>query len=143
MQNRAARVITGISCEDADHNRIFKNLNILNVRQLVELNTASLMYRVENDLVPAHGRNMFTKCIEIHAYNTRAANVGNYVTTKIRTEKGKQTFQQTGPKVWNKLPYFVRRSQSIESFQEKTKKLILDRDKISFSFVLSLDVLFY
>ena len=92
LQNRAARVITGISCEDADHNRILKNLNILNVRQLVDLNTASLMYRVENDSVPEHVRNMFTKCIEIHAYDTRAANVGNYVTTKIRTEKGKQTF---------------------------------------------------
>ena len=104
------------SYEDADHKRILKDLNILNVRHLVELDTASLMYRVENDLVPAHVKNMFTKCSEIHAYNTRVANVGNYATTKMRTEKRKQAFQQTGPKVWNKLPDFVRRSQSIESF---------------------------
>ena len=95
---------------------------------MVELDTASLMYRVENDLVPAHVKNMLTKCSEIHAYNTRAADAGNYVTTKIRTEKGKQAFQQTGPKVWNKLPDFIRRSQSIKSFQEKTKTFILDRD---------------
>ena len=86
------------------------------------------MYRVENDLVPVHVKNMLTKCSEIHAYNTRAADAGNYVTTKIRTEKGKQAFQQTGPKVWNKLPDFIRRSQSIKSFQEKTKTFILDRD---------------
>ena len=33
LQNRAARVITGISYEDADHDRILKDLNILNVRQ--------------------------------------------------------------------------------------------------------------
>ena len=99
LQNRAARVITVISYEDADHKRILKDLSILNVRQLVELVTASLMYRVENNLVPAHVKNMFTKCSEIHAYNTRVANVGNYATTKIRTEKGKQAFQQTGPKV--------------------------------------------
>ena len=58
LQNRAARAITGISYEDADHKRILKDLNILNVRQLVELDTASLMYRVENDLVPAHVKNM-------------------------------------------------------------------------------------
>ena len=57
-------------------------------------------------------------------YNTRAANVGNYATTKIRTEKGKQAFQQTGPKVWNKLSDFVRRSQSIESFQKKNNEEI-------------------
>ena len=83
---------------------------------MVELDTASLMYRVENHLVPAHVKNMFTKCSEIHAYSTRAANVGNYATTQIRTEKGKQVFQQTGPKVWKRLPDIVRRSQSIESF---------------------------
>ena len=117
LQNRAARVLTGISYEDADHKRILKDLNILNVRQLVELGTASLMYRVENDSVPAHVKKMFTKCSGIYAYNTRAANVGNYATTKIRTEKVKQAFQQTGPKVWNKLPDFIRRSQSVESFQ--------------------------
>ena len=48
LQNRAAIVITGISYENADHNRILKDLNILNVRWLVEIDTASLMYRVEN-----------------------------------------------------------------------------------------------
>ena len=93
--------------------KILKDLNILNVSQLVELDTLSLSYRVENDLVPADIKNMFAKCCEIHAYNTGAANAGNYVTTKIRTEKGKQAFQQTGSKVWNKLLDFIRRSQSI------------------------------
>ena len=58
LQNCAARVITGISYEDADHKSILKDLNILNVRQLVELGTASLMNRVENDLVPAHVKNI-------------------------------------------------------------------------------------
>ena len=33
-----------------------------------------------------------------------------------------------GPKIWNKLPNFVRRSQSIEAFQEKDEKVILGRD---------------
>ena len=56
------------------------------------------MYRVENDSVPAHFKNMLTKCSEIHAYNTRAANVGNYATTKIRTEKGNKTFNRRFPR---------------------------------------------
>ena len=98
---------------------------------LVELDTASLKYQIENDLVRAHVKNMFTKYSEIDAYyNTRAANAGNDVTTKMRTEKGKQAFQQTGPKIWNEFPDFVRRLQSIESFQEKNEKIILDRDQI-------------
>ena len=77
LQNRAARVVTGISYEDADHDRILKDLNNLNVHQLLELDTASLMYQIENALVPVHVKNMFTKCCEIHAYNTRAASASS------------------------------------------------------------------
>ena len=94
-----------------------KTLTFFNVRQLVEPDTASLMYRVENDLVPVHVKNMFTKCSEIYADNTRAANAGNCAATKIRTEET-QAFQQTGPKVWNKLPDF-RSSQSIRHSENK------------------------
>ena len=72
---------------------------------------------------------MFTKCSEIHAYNTSAANAGNYVTTKIRTEKGNKPLNRLG-------------SQSIESFQEKNAKFVLDRDKI-FPFVFSSDISFH
>ena len=72
--NRAARVITGISYENAGHNRMFKDLDVLNVRQLVELVTASLMYRAENDPIPAYIKNMFTKCSESYAYNTKTEN---------------------------------------------------------------------
>ena len=79
--------------------------------------TASFMCRVENDLVPAHVKNIFTRCSDIPAHNTKAANAGNYVTTKVRTEKEKQGFKQTGPKVWNELP-----DCAIESFLEKNKK---------------------
>ena len=42
--------VTGISYEDADHKRILKALNILNVCHLVELDTASLMYQVRRKL---------------------------------------------------------------------------------------------
>ena len=58
------------------------------------------MYRVKND---PHVKNTFTNCSEIHTYNTRAANAANNVTTKMRPEKGKQAFQQTGAKVQNEL----------------------------------------
>ena len=50
LENHAGRVITGISYENAD-------LNILNVCQLVELDTASLMYQIKNNLVPVHVKN--------------------------------------------------------------------------------------
>ena len=48
------------------------------------------------------------------------------VIAKMRTEKGKQAFQNTGAKVWNELPDHVRRAPLIEFFKEKMRKMILE-----------------
>ena len=49
FQNRAARVIEGVKYDEADHPKILRSLNILNVHQLVMLDTASLVYKINND----------------------------------------------------------------------------------------------
>ena len=89
LQNRAAWVITGIKYSEADHSSMLKDLNILNVRQLIKLDAVSVIYRAENGLVPDKVKTWFTKCSSIHSYNTRAAAEGNFVIPKMRTEKGK------------------------------------------------------
>ena len=65
----------------------------------------------------------------------------NFVKTKMRIEKGKQTFQQTGPKVWNELPDFIRRSQS----RKNEKNYFRLRSSLIFPFLFSLEqsILFY
>ena len=85
--------------DEADHPKILRELGILSVEQLVRLDTASLVYCIENNLEPEQLSDFFTKCSDTHAYNTRAASGGNYVIVKMRTEKGKQAFQNTGVKV--------------------------------------------
>ena len=126
LQNRAARVIKGLQYDEADHPKILRELGILSVEQLVRLDTASLVYHVENNLAPEQLSDLFTKYSDTHAYNTRAASSGNYVIAKMRTEKGKQAFQNTGAKVWNELPDHIRRAPSIETFEEKMRKMILE-----------------
>ena len=126
LQNRAVRVIKGLQYDEADHPKILRELGILNVEQLVRLDTASLVYRIENNLAPEQLSDFFTKCSDTHAYNTRAASSGNYVIAKMRTEKRKQAFQNTGAKVWNELPDHIRRAPSIEIFKEKMRKMILE-----------------
>ena len=51
LQNLTARDIAGILYEDADHNRISEDLDILNVRQLVPLDMAFFMYQPENEFI--------------------------------------------------------------------------------------------
>ena len=126
LQNRAARVIKGLQYDEADHPKILRELGILSVEQLVRLDTASLVHRVENNLAPKQLSDLFTKYSDTHAYNIRAASSGNYVIEKMRTEKGKQAFQNTGAKVWNELSDHIRRAPSIEIFKEKIRKMILE-----------------
>ena len=102
---------------------MLKDLNILNVRLLIKLDAVSVMCLTENGLVPDKVKTWFTKCSSVHSYNTRAATEGNFVITKMRTEKGRQAFIVSGAKLWNEIPDSVKRSQSIESFQENVKNI--------------------
>ena len=78
---------------------MLKDLNILNVRQLIKLHAVSVIYRTENGLVPDKVKTWFTKCSSVHSYNARAAAEGNFVIPKMRTEKGKQAFIVSGAKL--------------------------------------------
>ena len=126
LQNQAARVIKGLQYDEADHPKILRELGILSAEQLVRLDTASLVYRVENNLTPEQLSDLFTKYSDTHAYNTRAASSRNYVIAKMRTEKGKQAFQNTAAKLWIELPDHIRRAPSIEIFKGKMRKMILE-----------------
>ena len=113
FQNRVARVIEGVKYDEADHPKILRNLNILNVHQLVMLDNAFLVYKINNDLTPQHTKDWFTKCSTVHSYSTRAAVAENFGIPKVKTEKAKQSFLHSGAKIWNELPDHVKRSQHI------------------------------
>ena len=68
--------------------RLWKVLN----RVLVMLDTASLVYKINNDLTPQHTKDWFTKFSTVHSYSTRAAVAENFGIPKVKTEKAKQSF---------------------------------------------------
>ena len=76
LQNRAARVIANVKYENTDHAKLLKDLDWLNVRELIEFDTASLMYKIENDLAPTHMKEMFVKTSDLYTYSTRSASSG-------------------------------------------------------------------
>ena len=65
LQNRAARVIANVKYENTDHEELLKDLDWLNVQELIKLDTASLMHNIENDLAPTHMREMFVKTSDL------------------------------------------------------------------------------
>ena len=61
LQNRAARIVTGTPYVDADHLLLLSKLNWLNVREFIEYEILSLMYKVEHNLLPKAATTMFDK----------------------------------------------------------------------------------
>ena len=79
LQNRAARVIANVKYENTYHAKLLKDLDWLHVRELIEFDTASLMYKIENDLAPTHMKEMFAKTSDRHTYSTRSATSGGFI----------------------------------------------------------------
>ena len=75
LQNRAARIIMNATYE---HTKLQRQLNWLNMSQFIDFDTASLMYKIQNEPAPAHLKRMFVKSEDLHSYDTRSANSGNF-----------------------------------------------------------------
>ena len=108
LQNRAARVITNVKYENIDHAKLLKDFDWVNVRELIEFDTASLMYKIENDLVRTHMKEMFVKTSDLHTYSTRSATSGGFHPPHRKLSIGKASLSYRGAHVWNQLPVEIR-----------------------------------
>ena len=114
LQYRATRIITNATYDNTDHTKLLRQLNWLNVCQLIDFDTASLMYKIENGLPPASLKQMFVKSEDLHSYDTRSAKSGNFHLPKEGYKYWKTAFSFLG----TQLPYEIKKVQSLESFQE-------------------------
>ena len=76
LQNRAARSITNVKYEDADHLQLLLKFGWLSVCSLISYEMGVFMYKTLNGLAPDSMLEMFEKQGDIHQYSTRPANVG-------------------------------------------------------------------
>ena len=122
-----ARIITNATYDNTDNAKLLRQLNWLNVFQHIDFETASLMYKIENELAPAHSKKMLVKSVDLHSYDTRSANSRNFYLPKRRLNIGQTAFSFHGASLWNQLPYDIKKAQSLESFQELMKGYIMNQ----------------
>ena len=91
LQNKAARVIKGSKFESTNHPVLLKELRWLNVRQLIFIDTAILMYRVANNLAPETISDMYQVANNVHNHNNRYASDGNFYLNRPNTTKGQRS----------------------------------------------------
>ena len=97
IQKRAIRVIT-FSEYRAHTSPLFKKLKILNIKDLIQLKTASLLWDLNKETLPASLTTYFTRANLTHGLNTRFAAQGNY-----KIHKNYNSFQYIGTKMYNEL----------------------------------------
>ena len=118
LQNRAARAVNKVKFDETDHEQLLKSLGWLNIRQLTDFDTASLMFKISKQKMPKQTQELFTKCETIHQYNTRSVNYGNLLLPKMRTLKGQTSFAFSGAQIWNNLPEYLKRARQLNHFKK-------------------------
>ena len=72
LQKKAIRVIAGVpKGSHTDH--IYKNLNLLNLKQLRAVQIGEFIYRFQNNILPSLFQSYFLAGSQIHSHNTRNA----------------------------------------------------------------------
>ena len=95
-------------------------IDLLNLQQLIEFETAVMVHKSLNDSVPDYLTNLFTQVKSIHSHNTRSVNYG-ISPPQANPKFGQRSFSHYGRKVWNALPKDVQEQTNLNSFKKKFK----------------------
>ena len=130
MQNKAVRIISG-SEYDAHCDPIYKDLNIIKVKDLLYLKYSSLMWDFDHNDIPNNFKDHFVYANQTHRYSTRFATAGKLCENKkFNTERyGLNSFTYMGPKILNSLKdnKLYREAKSKVQFLKNYKKSIVER----------------
>ena len=101
MQNRAARVITKVKYEDADHLKLICRLGWLTIRNLIKLDLGIFMYKSQNKLLPETAGDFDVPADKVHSYQTRSAVSGNVFLPRYDLSFTQKSITFSGAKLWN------------------------------------------
>ena len=121
LKNKVAGVIKRSKFEHTTHPVLLKELRWYNVRQLIFIDTAILMYGAANNSAPETISDMYQVANNVHNYNTRYANNGNFFSNRPNTTKGQRSTTFPGARVWSRVPATIKKAQSLVLFKTQLK----------------------
>ena len=93
--------------------------NVLNIFDMYKKETGIFMYKYRNNMLPQSFDGIFTNHQSNHNYDTR--NKGDYQLSMQRVN----TIVNTGPKLWNELPKYVKSSKTLGLFKKNISRVFL------------------
>ncbi len=127
--NRAVRIITFAPFGHVDMQSIFKELEILDVKNTHFLETSKYMFKLKNDLLPMRFANYFEN--DNHSTGTtNTYTLRNTVRTtsiKTRLASSDNSIQIRGEKLWNEIPEIIKYDTSLPVFKRLVKCMLLEK----------------
>ena len=123
LQKKAIRLIQGAR-KDAHTAPIFRDLNLLNLKQIRSLQIGEFIYRYEHNLLPSSFAGYFTLGSQIHGHFTRRAT--SYRPVKARTNTREFSIRAAGPLLWNSIPLEIRSSKTRHEFKKRLRLFLID-----------------
>ena len=120
LQNRAAKLITN-SPFDASPLPVIRALGWSTVREIIDLESARIVYKSLNGDAPSYMSDMFTK---VNVSTTRSLRNSDYdlrVPFLRTTTTGKRCFSYQGAKLWNGLSKKTKNTSTLKNFMKAIK----------------------
>ena len=119
LQKRVIRIISK-STFDSHSDPIFKELELLKLSDIRQLELGKLMFSLNHSLLPPKFNNYFSLNKQVHSYATRHANDFHLPSCRINLRKFSVSFQ--GPTYYNTIENDIKESNSLHLFKTKLKK---------------------
>ena len=104
----------------------FTSSRLLPLDMLYFKSVAMMMHDVSNNLTPPNIYNLFTHQADIHPYETRSSQRGDYFLKRSRIDIQKRSFSRIGVKIWNSSSCEVRQ-MSKSNFKNNLNDILFQR----------------
>ena len=105
LQNKAARTITKLRYDEANHYELLFEFGWLSVRNLISLDTAIFVYKEINNFHPEQADSPFHQLDYFHSYSTRSVSNNNLFIPRGKTNNFLKTMAYAGSKDMESNPY--------------------------------------
>ncbi len=123
LQNKALRAVAKAKF-NANATRLCKNLNLLNVDDLIELELTKISYRYIQKELPSPVANLFLSNAFNHRYQTRFRN--NPRIEKHKTAVFNKSFLCKAPSIWASLPPNIKINNKLNTLKRNFKKFKIE-----------------
>ena len=125
LQNKIIRLVTGIYSWDISPRIILQDLDIANVTQRRNYFNGINVFKCLDGSFPNYMSDMLSYTSEYNEYNTRNVSNNELYVPRPRLDLYRQSFQYTGPMLYNSLPNTIKNVESLLCFKKELRSHVL------------------